>query len=54
MVINIPSESEASEATVISSCAIYEEVEIQSAEGQQLQQPLEIDSMARTWKQQSR
>ena len=32
MVINIPSESEASEATVISGCPISEEVEIQSGE----------------------
>ena len=54
MVINIPSESEASKATVISSYPINEELEIYSGEVQQPQQPLEIDSMERTQKQQSR
>ena len=53
MVINIPSESEASDATVISGCLIDEEVETQSAEVPQLQQPPEIDTMARTRKPQT-
>ena len=54
MVINIPSESEASEATIISGCPISEEVEIKSAEVHQLQQPPNIDSMEINWKQQRR
>ena len=48
MVINIPSESEASNATVIYGFLINEEVETQSAEGPQPQQPPEIDAMERT------
>ena len=47
MVINTPSDSQASDATVISGCLIDEEVETQSVEGPQLQQPPEIDAMAR-------
>ena len=54
MVINIPSESEASEATIIYGCPISEEVEIQSTEVHQLKQPPDIDSMERNWKQQRR
>ena len=48
MVINIPSESEASNATVISIFPINEEVETKSATSPQLQQSLETDAMART------
>ena len=52
MVINIPSESEASDAIVISGCPIDEEVETQLADGPQLQQSPETDAMARTRKPQ--
>ena len=45
MVIEIPSDSEPSDATVISSCPI------ESSEIQQLQQQPETDPMERTWKQ---
>ena len=45
MVINIPSESEALDTTVISGCLIDEEVETQLVEGLQPQKPLEIDAM---------
>ena len=54
MVINIPSESEASEDTIISGFPISEEIEIKLVEVHQLQQPLDIDSMERNWKQQRR
>ena len=53
MVIDIPSDSEASEATAISGFPISKDVEIQSIEDQQLQQPPEINTMARTRKKQS-
>ena len=53
MVINIPSEREASQATVISVFLINEEVKTQPAEGPQPQQPPEIDTMARIRKQQT-
>ena len=53
MVINIPSESEESETTVISGCLIDEEVETQLAEAPQLQQPQEINPMAKTRKPQA-
>ena len=52
MVINIPSESEASKATIISGFLIDEELETQSAEFPQLHQPPEIDAMERTRKPQ--
>ena len=52
MVINIPSENEASNATIISGCLIDEEVETQLAEVPQVQQPTKIDPMARTRKPQ--
>ena len=52
MVIDIPSESDASDATVISRCPIDEELETQSAEFPQLHQPPEIDAMERTRKPQ--
>ena len=53
MVINIPSESEALESTIISGCLIDEEVETQSAEAPQLQPPQEMDPMAKTRKPQA-
>ena len=53
MVIHIPSESEASDATVISGCPIDEEVETQSATNPQLQQPPEIITMKITRKPQT-
>ena len=52
MVINIPSDSEASDATVISGFPIDEEKEIQSIVVQQMQQKLETHPMARTCKKQ--
>ena len=51
MVINIPSDSEASDATIISGFPIDEEQEIQSLEVQQQQKKPEIDPMVRTHKQ---
>ena len=53
MVINIPSESEASDATVIFGCLIEEEVEIQSTASPHLQPSPEADAMARTRQPQS-
>ena len=53
MVIDIPSDSEASKATVISGCLISEEIETQLAEGLQPQHPPEIDTMERTRKPQT-
>ena len=53
VVINIPSESEALKATVIYGFLIDEEVETQSAKVPQPQQQPEIDTMARTRKQQT-
>ena len=53
MVIHIPSESEASDATVISGCLIDEEVETHSAKAPQLKKPQEIDPMAKTRKPQA-
>ena len=53
MVINIPSESEASDATFISSFLIAEEVKTQLVEGPQSQQPTEIDAMERKRKPQT-
>ena len=53
MVINIPNESEASDANVIFGCLIEEEVEIQSTASPPLQQSQETDAMARTRKPQT-
>ena len=53
MVINIPSESEDSDATIISGCPIDEDVETQLVASPQLQQLLETDAMERTRKSQT-
>ena len=52
MVINIPSDSEASDATVISGCPINEEKQIQSSVVQQPQKKPETSPMEWTCKQQ--
>jgi len=53
IVINIPNDSEASDATIISGFHVDEEQDIQSPKVQQPQQQPDINPMARTRKKQA-